>query len=155
MGFNTQLMVIRNRSLTDLSLVNLTVYGSLTVDEASRSSCEHLAAAEFVGGIVIFDNQFILAQAGPQLARDLSTEVVVAGFSSVSDTYIWSVVQPDGQIRSWVQSQGVTLVSEGHPVPEELQVETLDEDTLFAILLERTGITLDFAAPAVYVGSLS
>ena len=85
----------------------------------------------------------------PVLAARLQAEVVTGIFSSVSDTYVWSVLAPDGSHRSVAVSQGERQ-EEGAPLPEEQGVGALDEETLFALLGARTGLGEDWLALPAY-----
>jgi len=149
MGWNLHLSLVRGRTTDDL--VALGMFG-LADDPVSAEEATGLASpavAQAGEDLLLIDGALVATQFNAVLAARLGAEVVTAIFSSVSDTYVWSVLQPDGSHRSLAVSAGERQ-DEGAPLPEEEGLEVLDEDALFDLLQKRTDLDGGWLALPAY-----
>lgn len=140
MGWNLHLSVVRGRTTADLAALGMFGLADEPVTAEEATGLPSPAVAQAGEDLLFIDGAMIATEFNVVLAAKLGAEVVTGIFSSVSDAYVWSVLQPDGSHRSLAVSGGVTAQEEGAPTPEEQGIEILDEDTLFTLLEKRTGL---------------
>ena len=127
MGWNLHLSIVRGRTTDDLAALgsSLGMFGladdPITAEEATGLPSP--AVAQAADDVLFIDGALIATQFNTVLAAKLGAEVVTGIFSDVTDTYLWSVLHPDG----------------GH------RTDTVaDEGTLFGLLEKHTGLDADW-----------
>ncbi|MEO8851704.1 MAG: hypothetical protein ABI360_08240 [Allobranchiibius sp.] len=139
MSYNIYLVHVPGRSIDGLQTASLTRTGrSLVLEEAMSAEFQGIAAVEGEGGTTLIAGPEFIGME-EQLHDTLRTEVVAALFGGVSDVYGWSVLAPGVQ-RQLVHFAGEVVKEIGNPVLEEDGLTGLDEDALFDLFEQRTGV---------------
>jgi hypothetical protein len=149
MAWNMHLSVVPGKTIADFE--QLGMFGvddtAISVDEALQLPSP--AVAQVGDSLVFLDGTMVAVEFNVVLAARLGAEVLTGLFSGVSDTYVWTVVDPSGIKRTLIWADGAPAQSDGEPLPEEQGLETLDEDALFDLLQRRGGLDAGwFDAPA-------
>jgi hypothetical protein len=148
MGWNLHLTLVRGRTTGDLAALGMFRLADDPVTVGEATELRSPAVAQAGEDLLFVDGGMVALEFNTVLAARLQAEVVTGIFSSVSDTYVWSVLQPDGSHRSVAVAQGERS-EEGAALPEEDGLDVLDEDALFTLLQRRTGLGDDwFDLPA-------
>jgi hypothetical protein len=143
MGWNLHLSIVRGRTTADFAALGMFGLADEAITVEAATSLPSPAVAQAGEDLLFVDGGMVATEFSAVLAAKLRAEVVTGIFSSVTDTYVWNVVQPDGSFRGLSVSGGVTK-EEGTPTPEEEGIGVLDEDTLFELLDRRTGLDDDW-----------
>lgn len=145
MAWNCVLHCVMDCSLDELLADGWRLAGPMVqAEEAVTGGYDGLAARQVGPHVVLLSTTFLEPDLSEELA-DGGYEVVTAAFSGVSDIYQWSVDGPDTD-RNLVVAEGEVIQDEGEPTPEEAalaSLDALDEDALFDLFQDRTGIGLE------------
>lgn len=153
MGWNLHLSVVRGRTTADFAALGMFGVSPEATTADRASSLASPAVAQAADDLLFIDGGMVALQFNTVLAARLGAEVVTALFSSVSDTYVWSVLQPDGTSRTLAVAAGSVVEDEGVPLPEEAALDGaagLGEDALFGLLEARTGLPADWLELPAY-----
>ena len=123
MGWNLHLSVAKGRTTADFAALGMFKLADdpITAEEATGLASPSVAQAG--EDLLFIDGAMIATQFNTVLAAKLGAEVLTVIVSSVTDTYVWSALHPDGSHET----------------------ETVgDEDTLFDRLESRTGLDADW-----------
>jgi hypothetical protein len=129
MSWNVHLSVVKGRTTGDFAALGMFGVADDPITAEQATGLASPAVAQAGEDLLLIDGAMVATQFNTVLAARLGAEVVTAIFSSVSDTYVWSVLQPDGR-------------HETDAVP--------DEDALFDLLEKRTGLDADWLDLAAY-----
>ena len=123
MGWNLHLSVVKGRTTADLAALGMFGLADDPITAEEATGLASPAVAQAGEDLLFIDGSMIATQFNAVLAAKLGAPVVTGLFSSVTDTYVWTVLHPDG--RHETEAVG-------------------DEDALFDLLEQRTDLDEDW-----------
>jgi len=153
-GYNFAIVCVPGAGYGDLTALGYSMGVDTTVDEALDSyTGQALSASQLDGGLALLDPQgYLLGNAAAAVAQMLGRPAYAGAFSSVSDTFVFTLSYPDGSGRCIGTSQGEVILDKGEKLAAETggaDLESLrNEDALIELLIAASGVALNFGAAA-------